>query len=1215
MPGEPLVQASSESLRALAEIRAQRAGLEARKLASLDVFSLIGYEPNCAPRFAVRRHAAGLLGITNAFDARVTEAVQDDLPPPCGQCPQELFHAATEDAVLFGGAAGGGKSIALVAEGIKWCARYPGLRVLLVRRSYDELAESILPALRKFDFARSLGGRWNGVKFELRFSQGSYFTLRYLETLDDASRRQGGSVQLLLVDEYGLMVPGVIDFLRYERLRSDGSVPVVGMRATSNPGGASHGEVKALFVEPTQYGRRVYHDHNGASIRFIPSRAVDNFHIDPGYLGRLDAIPDPNRRAAMRDGDWDTFAGAIFPELSQERHVLEPMSLPASWDRFAGVDWGFAKPWAVLHGAVDEDGRLWIYREIYQTQTGEAAQAEMILAAEDGEAVIARYADDAMWATRGDAKPIAEVYGENGVHLTPAGKGPGSRVQGWQRIHSYLAEMPACPHHRSLGWDTCPRLHLFSTVRNLYTELKNLPYATTGSNIEDADPKASDHAADALRYLTLNLGGGPQFFDSPAPPGPKAPVEILTPLGQWAVREDPNNPSRPDPEKPPPGTTQTWQEALAAMSSLPSAEEVAVPPSGLLPWRREKEPVYERATTPPAADIIPNRSGFIQGVPPQGVDETDLTQGAATNTDRGSFLQELWEAYIKCPWSWACVNAISRTVTAGGLVMKWDSDTGEGDQKQPAKPANVLALERLISFTNPKQDIRQLARNIVADLKVFGDAFVEVVWAGKIPVALYNQDCPTTFPKTDEHGVVSKYIQVTEYGQRVEFEPHQIIHISEDSARPGVLGISATHAAEESIVAWMFLHSCEKEAARRGLPPNVHADLPVGMSEGDIKKWQDQYAARNVGPSNVGTPITTKGGGKVAELQTAKLPDILAAKREARGEIISSYGVPPAKVGIIESGNLGGGTGSDQNKTFWLDIINPTAQLIAEKLQFFLAVQAFGIKGWHIEFAGVDYRDDKTIADIMSQYLRDGAWTLNRYRAEIGEPPIPGGDDAVLIARQDIVLWADMAARSAAAVAMMAAGGSGEEPAGLGGPGPPPATGTEPSKGQGGRDNEPSSESIAAIAAAVVRELRAEWRTPVAEHTQKLTARQRVWNRLSRNFPAADLGWVTDSTTEWDGPLSVPADHIDINDEHQWDGVTDRAKVARIKKRYRRTGKMKPAVLVRAPGSGKDAVIDGHHHILAAAKLGHPATAYVAHVASATGTWQVLANRQHRKAA
>jgi hypothetical protein len=189
------------------------------------------------------------------------------------------------------------------------------------------------------------------------------------------------------------------------------------------------------------------------------------------------------------------------------------------------LDWGFTAPWAVVWGAVDEDKRVWIYRELYATQVGEADQAKRILAAEgEDEGVSQRWADDAMWATRGDAKPISTVYAENGVHLSPAGKGPGSRIIGWQRIHSMLAEGPACPHHRALGWETCPMMHVFTTCEHLIRTLPTLPHATQG-NPEDADTKAEDHAPDALRYMAINIGGGAQFLiDTPAPDAPPALV-------------------------------------------------------------------------------------------------------------------------------------------------------------------------------------------------------------------------------------------------------------------------------------------------------------------------------------------------------------------------------------------------------------------------------------------------------------------------------------------------------------------------------------------------------------------------------------------------------------------------------------------------------------------------------------------------------------------
>lgn len=534
----PIVQASAEKLQMLARLREEKARLDAEKMAELDVFKLIGYEMNCAPRHKARERIAAELGITDPYDYRVDE--HGGLPEFCGKCPQELFHSATEDDLLYGGASGGGKSFAITAEGIKWCARYPGLRVLLIRKSYDELEESIFPALRKFNYASALGAKWNGVKFELRFPNGSYFRFRYLETKDDAARRQGGEYQLLLVDELALMLPGVVDILRYERLRSAGGLPVIGVRATSNPGGPSHGEVRKRYVDATDDGTRVVRGEDGLTIRFIKAKASDNFRLDPMQKHRLDAIPDPNRRAAMRDGDWGTFSGAVFPQFSRERHTMEPFPLPSSLLRYCGIDWGYTAPWAVLYAAVDEDKRVWIYRELYETHVGEADQAQMILAAEDGENITARWCDSAMFATRGDAKAISDIYAENGVQLTAADKGPGSRITGLQRWHSFLADGPACPHHRAQGLERCPMVHIFyPNCRNLVSELESLPYATRG-NTEDADTKAPDHAYDAGRYLLLNLDGGAEWFTTQAPAAtglPGAP-KPLAPLGPWAVRED-----------------------------------------------------------------------------------------------------------------------------------------------------------------------------------------------------------------------------------------------------------------------------------------------------------------------------------------------------------------------------------------------------------------------------------------------------------------------------------------------------------------------------------------------------------------------------------------------------------------------------------------------------------------------------------------------------
>jgi hypothetical protein len=441
--------------------------------------------------------------------AAAWEADEDDVFARLGYVPtpkQQVFHDATEWDVLFGGSSGGGKSVALVGHAIRECVRYPGLRVGAFRRTYPELKESLLTELATtFGYAQALGASWNGNEYELRFPSGSLVMFRYAETLKDATRRQGGQYQLLVFDERTLTPADVVAFLE-SRLRSGrAEIPVLGIRSSANPGGAGHGAVKARYITKTNYGERTYTDERGRTVRFIPSRLGDNPHVNPEYAADLRALPE-QLRAAFLDGNWDVFAGQMFPELSRERHVVEPFALPASWRRYTSTDWGFSNPFGTLWAAVDEDGRIWWYRELYGAQIGEAEQARRILAAEaPGERISVRYADDAMWATRGDAKPISTVYRENGVHLTPANKG--ARVTGWQRVRSYLAEAPACLHHRAMGWEACPRMHIFATLKDFYRTLSDLPHATKGDP-EDADTDAEDHLPDCARYLLINLGGG-----------------------------------------------------------------------------------------------------------------------------------------------------------------------------------------------------------------------------------------------------------------------------------------------------------------------------------------------------------------------------------------------------------------------------------------------------------------------------------------------------------------------------------------------------------------------------------------------------------------------------------------------------------------------------------------------------------------------------------
>jgi hypothetical protein len=428
---------------------------------------------------------------------------------------QQQFHDAVEWDVLYGGAAGGGKTKAILLDAIRDCVRYPGITIAAFRRTYPELEESLIAELEAIDFAQAVGAgpaRYNTTKHDLRFANGSLIRFRYAETVKDATRRQGSEIQKLIVDERTQVPPGVVEYLA-TRLRSGKpNVPVLGIRSGTNPGGIGHADVKANFVDATDNGAHIVTDDRGRSRRFIPAKVGDNPHVNVEYERDLDAIADPHLRAALKDGSWDTFAGQFFAEWSRDRHVVRPFEIPKTWRRIAGVDWGFAAPWAVEWAAIDGDRRVWVYRELYDTEVGEHDQAKRILTAEGaltadgkvarlpGDRIDVRVADPSMWGRRGDATPIAQVYAGEGCHLLPADN---DRVNGWQRVHSYLAEGPACRLHRALGWETCPWLHVFETCVNVIRTLPALPH--DDKKPEDVDTDAEDHAPDALRYLLMRL--------------------------------------------------------------------------------------------------------------------------------------------------------------------------------------------------------------------------------------------------------------------------------------------------------------------------------------------------------------------------------------------------------------------------------------------------------------------------------------------------------------------------------------------------------------------------------------------------------------------------------------------------------------------------------------------------------------------------------------
>jgi len=243
-----------------------------------------------------------------------------------------------------------------------------------------------------------------------------------------------------------------------------------------------------------------------------------------------------------------------------------------------------------------------------------------------------------------------------------------------------------------------------------------------------------------------------------------------------------------------------------------------------------------------------------------------------------------------------------------------------------------------------------------------------------------------------------------------------VIHVKMDSPGAGLYGVSPTSKAHVPIMTWLYAAGLVKETMRKGDPPRTHVDWPLALAEPDRKRASAQYSIRNLGAKNIGNLFETRGGATVKEMSQNKIEYWLAVMVEARDEILSTYGVPPAKVGVIEAGNLGGGTGVTQDRTFLVNTCGPVEELALEKFTFSLCYQAFGLTDWRIKFTEVDWRDELIVEQIRDLRLRNGTWSNNRYRKDINEPPTDGGDKPVLVDRQNLVLWQDLAALSAATV-------------------------------------------------------------------------------------------------------------------------------------------------------------------------------------------------------
>lgn len=425
---------------------------------------------------------------------------------------QKQFLQCRKKYIAFGGARGGGKSWAVRTKAKLMALHYPGIRLLLIRRSYPEVENNHVRFLR----AELLGiAEYRATARQFVFSNGSVLELGYCACDSDLDRYQGAEFDVIFLDEatqlkeswmrqFAACLRGVNDFPKR-------------IYYTCNPGGPGHTYIKRLFID-----RRYEPGENAEDYAFIPARVTDNqalLKAQPDYLKQLESLPRKLREAWL-EGKWDIFEGQFFQEFTDDpdhyldrrfTHVIEPFEIPREWRIYRSYDFGYAKPFSCAWWAVDPDGVIYRILELYGCTgnpdegvrwTPDKQFAEMRRIEDSHPWLKGRdiqgVADPAIWdSSRGES--IYETSLKYRIYFT---KGDNRRIPGWMQMHYRL----------SFDEEGYPMMYVFNTCRAFLRTVPALLFSDC--EVEDLDTKQEDHVADECRYFCMSRPIPPQKNDS-----------------------------------------------------------------------------------------------------------------------------------------------------------------------------------------------------------------------------------------------------------------------------------------------------------------------------------------------------------------------------------------------------------------------------------------------------------------------------------------------------------------------------------------------------------------------------------------------------------------------------------------------------------------------------------------------------------------------------
>lgn len=408
---------------------------------------------------------------------------------------------------MYGGSKGGGKTDWLLIDFLEpSLLENPRYRGIIFRRTFPRLREIID---RSFQYFLGLA-QFNKGDRCWEFPSGAKLFFGHCQYEESKYDYQGHEYQYIGFDQIEEFTQSQYEFLKVQGRTTDKQI-FVRIRATANPGNVGHLWVKQRFIDNRE-PMVVYKDQLGLTSMFIPAKVYDNPSLienDPLYVKRLEALPEQDRKALL-EGDWNIFAGQYFKEWRQEVHVIEPYFIPAFWKRFIAGDYGHKKPSSIGWYAINPEGGIVRYREIYKEGLYYDTLAELMCELSSDENISYAVFDPAIFGDKQhhsinkdsrEGKSGAEIMQEtvnqwfekhgrqNDSFLIT--RADNRRIEGWGNVKQYLRIV-----------DGESKFKVFSTCTNFITTFPANVHDE--KKVEDVDTDGEDHSADEVRYAIMS---------------------------------------------------------------------------------------------------------------------------------------------------------------------------------------------------------------------------------------------------------------------------------------------------------------------------------------------------------------------------------------------------------------------------------------------------------------------------------------------------------------------------------------------------------------------------------------------------------------------------------------------------------------------------------------------------------------------------------------